>query len=103
GALHALWTLQGLGLLNGSDRRAMETAVSALGHPSAAVRKAAVQVLPPAASLAAIRSAGVLDDRDLHTRLAAVLFVSQMPGSDELGQLLYTMGKAPEVEQDEWL
>jgi putative membrane-bound dehydrogenase-like protein len=104
GALHALWTLHGLGLLNGSDRRALETAVSALSHPSAAVRKAAVQVLPVTPqSLAAIRSAGVLDDRDAHTRLAAVLFVSQMPASEELGQLLYTMGKAPEVEQDEWL
>src|SRR5206468_8371602 len=76
GALHALWTLHGLGLLNGSDRRAMETAVAALGHPSAAVRKAAVQVLPPtAASLGAIRSAGVLTVRDAHPWLDAVLLV----------------------------
>ena len=78
--------------------------MAALRHPSAAVRKAAVQVLPAnAATLAELRSAGVLDDRDAHTRLAAVLFLSQLPASEELGQLLYTLGKAPDVEQDEWL
>jgi putative membrane-bound dehydrogenase-like protein len=104
GALHALWTLHGLGQLNGSNSQATDAAVSALRHPAAAVRKAAVQVLPAnAATLAEIRSAGVLEDRDAHTRLAAVLFLSQLPASDELGQLLYAMGKASDVEQDEWL
>jgi uncharacterized protein len=104
GALHALWALHGLGLLNGSNQAATAAAVSALHHPSAAVRKAAVQVLPTNAStLAEIRSAGLLTDRDAHTRLAAVLFLSQLPASEELGQLLYALGKAPDVEQDEWL
>jgi uncharacterized protein len=104
GALHALWTLHGLGLLNGSDKRATDVAVAALRHPTASVRKAAVQVLPAtAATLPEIRSAGLLEDRDPHTRLAAVLMLSELPSSDEIGQLLYTIGRAPEVEQDEWL
>ena len=104
GALHALWTLHGLKQLDGSNKAATDVAVAALRHPSAAVRKAAVQVLPANAStLNELRTAGLLEDRDPHTRLAAVLMLSQLPPSDELGQLLYTMGKAPEVEQDEWL
>jgi azurin len=68
------------------------------------VRKAAVQVLPVnATTLGELRAAGLLEDRDPHTRLAALLTLSQLPASEELGQQLYVMGKAPEVEQDEWL
>jgi uncharacterized protein len=104
GALHALWTLHGLGQLNGSNRQATDAATAALRHPSAAVRKAAVQVLPANAStLGELRSAGLIEDRDPKVRLAAVLAISQLPESDELGQLLYTLGKAADVEQDEWL
>ncbi|MEO8562237.1 MAG: PVC-type heme-binding CxxCH protein [bacterium] len=104
GALHALWTLHGLGQLGGSNAAATDAATSALRHPSAAVRKAAVQVLPAnAATLGALRSAGLLEDADLHTRLAAVLVLSQLPASDELGRVLYAVGKAPEVQNDEWL
>ncbi|MEO6525096.1 MAG: PVC-type heme-binding CxxCH protein [Gemmatimonadaceae bacterium] len=104
GALHALWTLHGLGQMNGANAPATEAATAALSHSSAAVRKAAVQVLPTnATTLGAIRSAGLLQDRDAHTRLAAVLVLSQLPASEELGQQLYAIGKAPEVERDEWL
>jgi len=39
-AIHALWTLQGLGALDGSDANATDTAVGALKHPSAGVRRA---------------------------------------------------------------
>ncbi|MCO6457660.1 MAG: ThuA domain-containing protein, partial [Pirellulaceae bacterium] len=45
-AIHALWTLQGLGALGEADGPAFDAAVSALGHPSAGVRRNAVQVLP---------------------------------------------------------
>jgi putative membrane-bound dehydrogenase-like protein len=104
GALHALWTLHGLGQLNGSNRQAADAATAALRHPSAAVRKAAVQVLPANPStLGELRTAGLLEDRDPKVKLAAVLAISQLPESEELGQLLYTLGKASEIEQDEWL
>jgi HEAT repeat protein len=104
GALHALWTLHGLKQLDGSNKAATDAAMAALRHPSAAVRKAAVQVLPATAStVTELRSAGLLEDRDPHTRLAAVLVLSELPASEELGQLLYTLGKSPDVEQDEWL
>jgi uncharacterized protein len=104
GALHALWTLHGLGQLNGTNAQATEAATAALRHPSAAVRKAAVQMLPANAStLQALRTAGLLEDRDPKTRLAAVLAISQLPESEELGAALYALGKARDVEQDEWL
>jgi putative membrane-bound dehydrogenase-like protein len=104
GALHALWTLHGLGLLDGGTPQATAVAVAALKHPSAGVRKAAAQVLPATAeSVRQIRDAGLLQDPDPHTRLAAVLVLSQLPASDELGALLYRLGKDPAVERDEWL
>src|SRR3546814_9362162 len=40
-ALHALWTLHGLGLMDGSDREALDVAVEALKHPAPGVRTAA--------------------------------------------------------------
>jgi putative membrane-bound dehydrogenase-like protein len=104
GALHALWTMHGLGLLDGSNTTATAVALGALRHPSAGVRKAAVQVLPAtAATVDALRTAGLLQDADLNTRLAAVLVLSQLPTSDALGRELYSIGTAPEAEQDEWL
>src|SRR5262249_37934040 len=46
GVIHALWTLHGLGALDGSNARATATAGAALKHKSAGVRRNAVQVLP---------------------------------------------------------
>ena len=46
GAIHALWTLHGLGTLDGSRPDATKAAVGALRHKSAGVRRTALQVLP---------------------------------------------------------
>ncbi len=45
-ALHALWTIHGLGALDGSNDEAMEVALGALEHSAAGVRKAAIRALP---------------------------------------------------------
>ena len=45
-ALHALWTLHGLGELASTTTEAGRTAVEALKHPAGGVRKAAAMVLP---------------------------------------------------------
>jgi azurin len=104
GALHALWTLQGLGMLDGSVPAATAVAVAALRHPAAGVRKAALQVLPvDGTTLQRLQSSGLLEDKDPHTRLAALLTLSQLPPSEEVGALLYKLAKAPEVQNDEWL
>ncbi len=101
-AVHALWTLHGLHTLN--DKSALEAAYSALNHPAAGVRKAALQILPrTAASLDRIVAADLLSDADLNVRLAAMLAVSEMPSSQEAGAQLYTQTRQPGVIDDLWL
>lgn len=103
-ALHALWTIHGLGALDGSNKEALETAIGALEHPAAGVRKAAVQVLPGTAEAnQAILESGVLQDPDSHTQLKAILATIEMDPSVEAGQALYDLSKDSTVMEDEWL
>ena len=103
-ALHALWTLHGLGALNGTNEEAYRVAVGALYHPAAGVRKAAVQTLPrsPWANQA-ILQASVLHDPDPHTRLAALLALSEMEPSAKLGERLYALSTDEAIQSDAWL
>lgn len=104
GALHALWTLRGLGELSGTTSESYRAAVLALKHPAAGVRKAAAMVLPPTdASAQAIMAAGLLKDPDLHTRLAVILAVSDMPASAALGRGLYAAASDGVNYADRWL
>ncbi len=104
GATHALWTLEGLGVTNGSNPAVTTTLAADLKNPAAGVRKAALQILPATpASLKAMRDAGMLQDKDPYTRLSAILFLTQLPPSDEIGAELYKLGKAKDVENDEFL
>ena len=104
GALHALWTLHGLGALDGSDEEALQVATEALQHPSASVRRAALKVLPPtAASLQAALDAGVLNDEDAQVRLAALLALADMPASEEAGTAVFSMLTEPENAEDRWI
>ncbi|NNU33256.1 hypothetical protein HK413_02100 [Mucilaginibacter sp. S1162] len=103
-AIHALWTLNGLGLLDGSNAEALAVAEDALTHPSAGVRKAALQVLPKnAQSMAAIQKAGLLNDINLNTRLAAILAIADMPASEAMGSVLLEAQKVPQNANDYWI
>ncbi|MDB5155434.1 MAG: dehydrogenase [Mucilaginibacter sp.] len=103
-AIHALWTLNGLGLLNGSNEDALTVAEGALSHPSAGVRKAALQVLPlTSRSMAAIQKVGLLNDVNLNTRLAAFLTIADMPANDEMGKFLSAAQKVSQNANDYWL
>ena len=103
-ALHALWTLHGLGEMAGPEREGFRVAVGALKHPAAGVRKAAAMVLPKSPeSTNAILGAGVLADSDLHTRLAVVLALAEMPESADVAQALYRESQKPENFGDRWL
>ena len=104
GALHALWALQGLGETTSPGSEGYKAAVDALKHPAAGVRKAAAMVLPktPEAA-AAIVSSNLLQDPDLHTRLAAVLTIAEMPAAPEIGRALYAESKKPDNFNDRWL
>lgn len=104
GAIHALWTLHGLGALSDANGVAFEAAVGALRHPSAGVRRNAVQVLPPAAkSVDQILTAGSLADPDAQVRLAAFLAVADQPASDQAAEAV--LGALAQVDNlnDRWI
>jgi azurin len=103
-AVHALWTMHGLGVLDGSNAAALDAVRLALTHPAAGVRKAAQSVLPKTGqSVTDLLAAGALTDTDLNARLNALLALSQMPPSTEAGRAVYAVGRRPEVIEDEWL
>jgi putative membrane-bound dehydrogenase-like protein len=104
GALHALWTLHGLGELATTSTEAYRAAVEALKHPAAGVRKAAAMVLPKDnASADAIVAANLMADTDLHTRLSAILVLAEMPTSGTIAQAMYKASQVPENFGDPWI
>ena len=104
GAFHGLWTLHGLGAISSVTTDAGRAAVAALKHPAAGVRKAAAMVLPKTSeAAAAILNAGLLQDPDLHTRLAVVLALADMPSSAEIGRALYKASSEADNYSDRWL
>ncbi len=108
GAIHALWTLHGLGALTNESSEALAAAVAAMKHPSAGVRRNAVQVLPASeASLKAILDAGLLRDAAAQVRLMALLAVADQPAgsvaSDRAGAEVLALLKDPAVAADAWL
>ena len=102
GAIHALWTLHGLGALEGSPLVAV--AWSALKHSSAGVRRTAVAVLPPTpASAAALLDANLLIDLSPQVRLAALLALADMPRVPEVGDKILAALERPINSQDRWI
>jgi len=80
GAIHALWTLHGLGVTGQPE--VTKAVAAALQHPSAGVRRNAVQVLPATSdAVEALLAAGVLHDGDLQVQLAALLALSDLPAT----------------------
>jgi putative membrane-bound dehydrogenase-like protein len=103
-AIHALWTLHGLGALDGSNPKAEGVAVTALKHPSAGVRRAAVTVLPRHdSSVDAILSGRLQEDSDAQVRLAALLALAELPASDAAGGAVFAMLRKPENADDRWI
>ena len=103
-AVHAIWTLHGLGALSGGNAGALQVVGAALLHPAAGVRKAALETLPQTGqTLEQIQKVGLLNDPNLNVRMAAVLATVQMPPSDAVGTALYKASQQPENEADEWM
>lgn len=99
-AIHALWTLDGLGVV--PDQR--QTVTAALKHPSAAVRRAAVMVLPrDESSVAALLNSKLLEDTDAQVRMAAMLVISEMPEAKAAATTLLASLEKPENSQDRWI
>jgi putative membrane-bound dehydrogenase-like protein len=103
-AIHALWTIHGLGALDGANAAAADVARRALTHPSAAVRRNALAVLPRSQATAElILQSTLLADRDPKVRLAALLALADVPESAAAGRALYALSKDQAIVQDEWL
>lgn len=103
-AIHALWTLHGLGALDGSARQALEVARTALRHPSDGVRRAAVMVLPRnQGSLDALLNGRLLEDPNPQVRLATLLSISEMPASPKAAPAVFAMLQDPANSKDRWL
>ncbi len=102
-AIHALWTLQGLNAVE-SNQKAFDAVVKSLDHPSAGVRKAAVQVLPVNdQSRDVILGSGILADTNLNTRLSAFVKLAEYPASTEIAQALLKATGDSVNERDPWL
>ncbi|EON77064.1 putative secreted glycosyl hydrolase [Lunatimonas lonarensis] len=103
-ALHAIWTLHGLGLLDGSHAEASKAVTAALTHPAAGVRKAAMATLPKTdATLQAIQQAGLDKDKNLNVRMHAFLVLAEMPSTSLVGQMLAHAAQDAVNAQDDWL
>ncbi len=104
GAIHALWTIHGLGALDGSNPEATAVAVAALRHPSAGVRRNAVQVLPPdEKAVEAILNAGLTRDPDPQVRLMTLLALADRPPSPRAAAAVAEALGRPENADDRWI
>jgi putative membrane-bound dehydrogenase-like protein len=105
-AIHALWTLHGLGAVGGPapDASATAAVASALKHPSPGVRRNALQVLSRNEdSLNRILAAGLPVDPDPQVRLAALLALSEMPRSRGAAEAVAEALDLGTVDGDLWL
>ena len=104
GAIHALWTLKGIGALDQASGDAFNAAVAALKHKSAGVRRNAALVLPAApASAEAIVAAGLLQDEDKQVQLGALMALADQPNHEGAGKKLAEASKNTEFMADKFL
>jgi putative membrane-bound dehydrogenase-like protein len=102
GAIHALRTLEGLGALDMPSVKA--GLIQALGHPSAAVRKQAVQVVPRTAEWAStLLAKKMLTDKDTLVQLNTVLAFIEMPNSPAVEAAMAAKMAAEQQNKDRWL
>jgi putative heme-binding domain-containing protein len=104
GAIHALSTLTGLGLLDGRHPEVTATAFAALEHPSPAVRRIAVACLPRQVEASeTVLSARLLEDSDAQVRLAALLALADLPRFAPAGERLVAAMLRAENARDRWI
>jgi uncharacterized protein len=104
GAIHALWSMHGLGLLDGNHPTANAAAQAALAHPSAGVRRAALGTLARAPeSTTALLSHDLLADGDAQVRLAAFLALAEMPADAKAARAIASALALPANLQDRWI
>ncbi|NIJ51648.1 PVC-type heme-binding CxxCH protein [Dyadobacter arcticus] len=101
-AVHALWTLHGLGVLDGSNVEALQVVNKALSHPAAGVRKAAASVLPKnEQSFEMLQKA--IKDPSLNARLSVFIALMELPASEKVGEAVYKAALEEQNAKDPWL
>jgi uncharacterized protein len=103
-AVHAIWTLHGLGELDGKNTKALNTVREALSHPASGVRKASIATLPKTQqTVDAIHRADLLNDPDLNVRMHTLVEVASLPTSPKVGEMLLQAAVDPKTGKDDWL
>lgn len=101
-AVHALWTLHGLGALDGSNAEALQVVNKALSHPAAGVRKAAASVLPKQEQSFEMLEKN-MKDANLNTRLSVFVALAELPASEKVGAAVYQASLDEQNAKDQWL
>ena len=97
-AVHALWTLQGLGLLDDATHKA------ALVSASSPLRRNATRAISADDRGKSIFfSAGVVSDPDPITKLAAFVKLAEFPTTKEIQSVVASIARNPASRSDEWL
>ncbi|MEZ4904991.1 MAG: CARDB domain-containing protein [Spirosomataceae bacterium] len=101
-AVHALWTLEGLGAMG--DQNVLKAVTAALKHPSAAVRKNAVQVLPPTEATAqALLNHNTLNDTEPLVLLNTLLKLTETPLSPAVEEAILSRFENANEADDRWM
>jgi len=91
-------------VINESNDRILSNIYEALRHKAHAVRKAAIQVLPHSEdTFNAMQDAGILQDPNGATQLAAINKLWSIPSSDKLSDMLVSLAKNSGISEDLWL
>ncbi|WP_414660743.1 PVC-type heme-binding CxxCH protein [Horticoccus sp. 23ND18S-11] len=97
-AIHALWSLHGLGQLDDATQRI------GLLHADAAVRRNATRALGrDAAAVALFFASAVVSDPDPLTRLAALVKLAEFPATPQIKSVVVSLVRNPANQKDEWL
>jgi putative membrane-bound dehydrogenase-like protein len=121
GALHALWTLDGLDAIE-SDANALRAARNAMHHPAGSIRRAALMVLPrnqqlendmfamgmlpdrrAAHETGAALAMNLQQDADPGVRLEALLVLSELPPSERTAAALMDVLFVAQNARDPWI
>ena len=103
GAIHGIWTLHGLGRLD-SLNPATQALAHALMHPSAGVRRNAIQALPPLKeSVEWLLASKVLNDSDAQVRLAAILALADQTEHADAGAAIAGLVRNAGYSSDRWI
>ncbi|MHC4877371.1 MAG: PVC-type heme-binding CxxCH protein [Planctomycetota bacterium] len=103
GAIHAIWTLHGLGQLD-SLNPVTQTLAHALMHPSAGVRRNAIQALPQLKeSVEWLLASNVLNDDDAQVRLAAILALADQAEHADAGAAIARLVRNAGYSSDRWI